>query len=346
AILRCLGVSSFDAMLIYLTQIIIMGLIGSLFGAFLGSLLQFILPMVFSDFLPVEVTVQISWTSVAFGVVTGLFISVLFALLPLLKIRKVSPMSTLRPETEGNTIMNDPLRWAVILGIVAFIFFFSFYLLNRWDMALGFTAFVLFAFGILWLMGLGIMWAIRRFLPITLNYPVRQSLANLYRPNNQTISLIATIGLGTAMISTLFFVQNQLLEQATLADKEEQPNMLLFDIQSSQVDIIHEKIVDMGLPILQQVPIVTMGLNEINGLDKSENEELDEEERRSRSLYNREFRVTYRDSLIDSERLVEGMLYPVEDAGDSIFVSFDQGYAERTGVNLGDEIIFNVQGRP
>src|SRR5690606_173474 len=129
AILRCLGVSSLDAMLIYLTQIIIMGLIGSLFGAFLGSLLQFMLPMVFSDFLPVEVTVQISWSSVAFGVVTGLFISVLFALLPLLKIRKVSPMSTLRPETEGNTIMNDPLRWAVILGIVAFIFFFSFYLL-------------------------------------------------------------------------------------------------------------------------------------------------------------------------------------------------------------------------
>jgi len=346
AILRCLGVSSFDALLIYLTQIKIMGLAGSMLGAALGSLLQFVLPMVFGDFLPVEVSVQISWNAVLFGIVTGLFISVLFALLPLLKIRKVSPMSTLRPETDETSIHKDPLRWAVIGCITLFIYGFSFYLLGRWEMALGFAGFVLFAFGTLWLMGTGIMWAIRRFLPISLTYPIRQSLSNLYRPNNQTISLIATIGLGTAMISTLFFVQNQLLEEAEFAGEGEQPNMLLFDIQSSQINDIRDRVLNRDIPVLQQVPIVTMGLTEINGLDKSDNEELEEEERRSRSLYNREFRVTYRDSLIDSERLVDGKLRPVENPGDSIFVSFDKNYAERTGVSLGDEIVFNVQGRP
>jgi len=346
AILRCLGVSSFDALLIYLTQIKIMGLAGSMLGAALGSMLQFVLPMVFGDFLPVEVSVQISWNAVLFGIVTGLFISVLFALLPLLKIRKVSPMSTLRPETGETSIHKDPLRWAVIGGITLFIYGFSFYLLGRWEMALGFAGFVLFAFGTLWLMGTGIMWAIRRFLPISLTYPIRQSLSNLYRPNNQTISLIATIGLGTAMISTLFFVQNQLLEEAEFAGEGEQPNMLLFDIQSSQINDIRDRVLNRDIPVLQQVPIVTMGLTEINGLDKSDNEDLEEEERRSRSLYNREFRVTYRDSLIDSERLVDGKLRPVENPGDSIFVSFDKNYAERTGVSLGDEIVFNVQGRP
>jgi len=346
AILRCLGVSSFDALLIYLTQIKIMGLAGSMLGAALGSMLQFVLPMVFGDFLPVEVSVQISWNAVLFGIVTGLFISVLFALLPLLKIRKVSPMSTLRPETDETSIHKDPLRWAVIGGITLFIYGFSFYLLGRWEMALGFAGFVLFAFGTLWLMGTGIMWAIRRFLPISLTYPIRQSLSNLYRPNNQTISLIATIGLGTAMISTLFFVQNQLLEEAEFAGEGEQPNMLLFDIQSSQINDIRDRVLNRDIPVLQQVPIVTMGLTEINGLDKSDNEDLEEEERRSRSLYNREFRVTYRDSLIDSERLVDGKLRPVENPGDSIFVSFDKNYAERTGVSLGDEIVFNVQGRP
>src|SRR5690554_1572812 len=346
AILRCLGVSSFDALLIYLTQIKIMGLAGSMLGAALGSLLQFVLPMVFGDFLPVEVSVQISWNAVLFGIVTGLFISVLFALLPLLKIRKVSPMSTLRPETDETSIHKDPLRWAVIGCITLFIYGFSFYLLGRWEMALGFAGFVLFAFGTLWLMGTGIMWAIRRFLPISLTYPIRQSLSNLYRPNNQTISIFATIGLGTAMISTLFFVQNQLLEEAEFAGEGEQPNMLLFDIQSSQINDIRDRVLNRDIPVLQQVPIVTMGLTEINGLDKSDNEELEEEERRSRSLYNREFRVTYRDSLIDSERLVDGKLRPVENPGDSIFVSFDKNYAERTGVSLGDEIVFNVQGRP
>lgn len=346
AVLRCLGVSSFDALLIYLTQIIIMGFLGSIIGALLGTLLQFALPEVLGDFIPVEVNVEVSWTAVGFGIVTGLVISVLFALLPLLKIRKVSPMSTLRPESEETKIYKDPLRWAVVLAIVLFIYGFSFFLLGRWDIAMGFAGFVLFSFGVLWLMASGIMWSIRKFLPISLNYPIRQSLSNLYRPNNQTISLITTIGLGTAMISTLFFVQNQLLEEAEFADEGEQPNMLLFDIQTAQVNELRSKILDQGIPILQQVPIVTMRLNEINGLDKSDNEDLNEEKRRSSSLYNREFRVTYRDSLISSERLVEGKLRPVESSGDSIFISFDKNYAERTGVNLGDKIIFDVQGRP
>ncbi|MCL6259762.1 FtsX-like permease family protein [Aquiflexum sp. TKW24L] len=346
AVLRCLGVSAWTAMKIYLVQIVIMGFAGAVFGSLLGSILQFILPAVFADFLPVDVTIAISWKSIGFGVITGLLVSILFALLPLLKIRKVSPMATLRPE-EGETKINkDPLRWAVVFGILLFVFGFSFYLLNGWKQSLGFTGFVVFAFLILWTVAIGIMWLIRKFLPISLQYPIRQSLANLYRPNNQTVSLIATIGLGTAMISTLFFVQNQLLDEAKFADKKDQPNMLLFDIQTHQVEAVADKILSKDLPIMQQVPIVTMGLESINGLTKKGNDTLPEEEKRSRGLYNREFRVTYRDTLISSERLVTGQLYKVSNPGDSVFVSFDQGYAMRTGIKLGDQIIFNVQGRP
>jgi putative ABC transport system permease protein len=346
AVLRCLGVSSRDVLFIYLTEIKIMGLVGAILGAALGTLLQFILPAVFADFLPVEVTVGISWLSVGFGVLTGLFVSVLFALLPLLKVRNVSPMATLRPETADSTLLKDPLRWLVIVGILLFVWGFSFYLLGSMMMALGFAAFVVFAFGILWGVGQLIMWAVRKFLPISLRYSVRQALANLYRPNNQTISLIATIGLGTAMISTLFFLQNQLLAEAKFADKEDQPNMLMFDIQTAQLDDVKGKLLDRNLRIMQEVPIVTMQLNEINGIDKKENEELPEEEDYSRWLYNREFRVTYRDTLISSETLTDGELIPVGAKGDSIFVSFEKGFAEGNGLKIGDEVEFNVQGRP
>ncbi|WP_026956588.1 ABC transporter permease [Algoriphagus vanfongensis] len=346
AVLRCLGVSSRDVLFIYLTEIKIMGLVGAILGATLGTLLQFVLPVVFADFLPVEVTIGVSWLSVGFGIVTGLFVSVLFALLPLLKVRNVSPMATLRPETADSTLLKDPLRWLVIVGILLFIWGFSFYLLDSPMLALGFTGFVVFAFGILWSVGQLIMWAVRKFLPISLRYTMRQALANLYRPNNQTISLIATIGLGTAMISTLFFLQNQLLEEARFADKEDQPNMLMFDIQTAQLEDVKAKISGRELPIMQEVPIVTMQLNEINGIDKQANEELPEEEDYSRWLYNREFRVTYRDTLISSETLTDGELIPVGARGDSIFVSFEKGFAEGNGLKLGDAVEFNVQGRP
>ncbi|WP_192346452.1 ABC transporter permease [Algoriphagus sp. Y33] len=345
AVLRCLGVSSRDVLLIYLTEIMIMGLVGAILGAFLGTLLQFVLPTVFADFLPVEVSFGISWLSVGFGIITGLFVSVLFALLPLLKVRNVSPMATLRPETGDSTLLKDPLRWLVIVGILTFIWIFSFYLLDRVDFAFGFTGFVVFAFGILWGVAQLIIWAVRRFLPISFEYTLRQSLANLYRPNNQTVSLIATIGLGTAMISTLFFLQTQLLEEAKFADKEDQPNMLLFDIQTAQLQDVKAKIESRDLPIMQEVPIVTMQLSEINGVDKKENEELSDEENYSRWLYNREFRVTYRDTLISSEKLTKGELIPLGARGDSIFVSFESGFATGNGMKIGDEVEFNVQGR-
>ena len=93
AVLRCLGVASLDVLLIYLLEIVGMGFIGAAIGSILGTLLQFALPVVFADFLPVEVTVGISWKSVGFGMVTGLFVSILFALLPLLKVRVLCLMS-------------------------------------------------------------------------------------------------------------------------------------------------------------------------------------------------------------------------------------------------------------
>jgi putative ABC transport system permease protein len=346
AVLRCLGVASRDVLLIYLAEIVVMGLVGALLGSGLGTLLQFVLPLVFSDFLPVEVTVGVSWISVGFGIITGLFVSILFALLPLLKVRNVSPMATLRPETADSTLMKDPLRWLVIAGILLFIWGFSFYLLKQPTWALGFTGFVIVAFGALWGVGQLIMWAVRKFLPISLEYTLRQSLANLYRPNNQTISLIATIGLGTAMIATLFFLQNQLLAEAKFADKEDQPNMLMFDIQSAQLDEVRSKVTDRKLPVLQEVAIVTMNLNSINAVDKKANEELPDEENYSRWLFNREFRVTYRDTLIASETLSAGELIPLGARGDSIFVSLEKGFGEGNGLKIGDKLEFNVQGRP
>jgi len=198
----------------------------------------------------------------------------------------------------------------------------------------------------LWGVGTGLMWAVRKFLPLSLSYPWRQALSNLYRPNNQTISLIATIGLGTAMISTLFFLQNQLLQEAKFADKKDQPNMLMFDIQTPQLEKVKAQVLERKMPILQEVPIVTMQLNTINGITKKENEELPEEKNYSRWLYNREFRVTYRDTLIASESLATGALIPKGSRGDSIFVSFEKGFGEGNGFKIGDEVEFNVQGRP
>ena len=87
AILRCLGAKGSQAFLIYLIQIVVIGFLGSLAGAALGTIIQQILPIALKDFLPMDITTSISWTAIGQGLLLGIVISFLFALLPLISIR-------------------------------------------------------------------------------------------------------------------------------------------------------------------------------------------------------------------------------------------------------------------
>lgn len=62
-------------------------------------------------------------------------------------------------------------------------------------------------------------------------------------------------------------------------------------------------------------------------------------------MLNREYRVSYRDELNESETIVEGeWTGTFADSGGSIPISMDKGFAERMGVTIGDKLVFNVQG--
>ena len=340
AILRCLGGQGQQGFTIFLIQIIVMGLVGSVLGAALGTLVQFVLPQVFADFLPVTVKVAVSWSSIIQGILIGVVVSVLFALLPLIAVRNISPLRTIRASYEE---VDSPDRWRYLIGglIVLFVGLFSYGQLQSVQKAVFFTLGIIVAFAILWGMARLLMWAVRRYFPVSWSYLWRQSLSNLYRPNNQTLVLIVTIGLGTALISMLFFVQNLLLEKVELSSSENQPNMVLFDIQSSQEDSLVQLTQSYDLPILQQVPVVTMRLEELKGRTTTHIKE-DTTDQVARWVLNREYRVTYRDSLIDSEELVRGRWRGT--AGDSVFVSLEEGVAEAMQADVGDKVTFNVQG--
>src|SRR5690606_18200328 len=86
AILRCLGASSRQAFLIFLVQVMGVGLLGSAVGAVLGTFIQQMLPLVLRDFVPVAISSDISWWAILQGIGLGVCISVLFALLPLIGI--------------------------------------------------------------------------------------------------------------------------------------------------------------------------------------------------------------------------------------------------------------------
>jgi putative ABC transport system permease protein len=343
AILRCMGLSSRHAFLIFLIQITAIGFIGAVAGAILGSIIQQVLPAVFKDFLPLELQVTISWKAILQGILLGVIISILFSLLPLISIRKVSPLNTIRVSDQPLETGNDPWRWFVYLLIFGFITCFARLQLDRWRDTLVFSVSIVIGFIVLYAVAALSIWLIRRFFPSSWSYIWRQGLSNLYRPNNQTTILVLSIGLGTAFICTLFFVQAILLDRITLSTSENQPNMVIFDIQSKQREALTALTKAEGLPLIQEVPIVTMRLQEINGVNAVENKN-DSTRKYSNRAYNRELRVTFRDSLTSTESLIEGKWQGQVQGQDTARISLEQGYAKSSHLSIGDRLLFNVQG--
>lgn len=345
AVLRTLGASGRQAFLIFLIQTALMGLIGAIIGAVAGSLVQVLLPRVFAGFLPVTVETTISWSAVAQGVGVGLLVAVLFALLPLLMIRNVSPLRTLRASYEGDTSGRDPFRFGVYALIVLFIAAFSYWQTRDWKVALGFTGGLLAAFGILTGLGLLLINAVRRFFPKSWSFVWRQSLASLYRPNNQTVILITSIGLGAFLIATLTLTQNLLLDRVAFSGDGSsggrRPNMVLFDIQNEQRAGVRQLVDQYKLPVVQEVPVVTMRLAAINGRT-TEAIQADTSAKIPEWALTREYRVTYRDTLIDSEKLATGKI--MSNANGTPQISVEKGYLDRMKLKLGDTLTFNVQG--
>lgn len=345
AIMRCMGVKASEAFLIYLIQIAGIGLIGSVAGAALGTGIQHLLPMVLKDFLPITISVSISWMAIWQGIVLGLIISVLFALLPLISIRNISPLNTLRLSFDDTTTIKDPLRWFVYLLVLLFIVSFSYLQLEDWAGAVVFTIGIAIAFLIL----TAIAWLLIRFTRLLImnswSYIWRQGFANLYRPNNQTIILTVSIGLSTAFICTLFLIQQLLISQVTLSTGDNQSNMILFDIQTSQKKGIADLTRQQGLKVLSQVPIITVRLDKVNGKTATDVKK-DTMLKINPRVFTYEYRVTYRDSLTTSETIKSGEWIGKAVPGKEIPVSAEERFAQRANVKVGDKLIFNVQGVP
>ena len=341
AVLKCMGASRKQSFLIYLIQIAGIGIVGGLIGALIGVGLQELFPLFLKDFLPFTVDISISVQPIIMGVLLGLFMSVLFALLPLLRTWYVSPLEVLRVDEQAS---KEPLkvRLLVLVAILVFLFLFSFWLLNNVMYALGFIVVTFVAFAVLAGVALLCIKGIRRYFPKSWGFTARQSLLNLFRPNNQTVVLIVAIGLGTSLISTLYFSKDILLAKTDIEQSSKNANIIIMDVQAEQRDAVESNIKAKDLPILNNIPIVTMRMHKIKG--DLVNDLRQDSTKRRRGFLNHEFRSTYRDSVIDSEEVINGKWIAELKPNDPVVISISENLAESTKVTIGDTIVFNVQG--
>ncbi len=341
AVLRCMGASGWQIFLVFFIQIVAVGIIGSVLGVLHGVLVQFVLPMVVKDFLPVEVATDISWFSAWKGMGLGLIISMLFSVLPLNNIRFIPPLIILR-ENAGKSSERSKFKFFIFALIILFPWVFSVNQTGSFQNGSAFYGSLVLVFGLLWLVAIGLIQIVKRLFPQKAGFVWRQSLSNLFRPNNQTIVLVIVIGLGAFLLSTLALIQNSLLGQVEFAGRGERSNTVLFDIQPYQKDGVVELVQDFDLPVQQLVPIVTMRIKSVRDSTVTQIEEDTTSNIRGWAI-NREYRVTYRDNIIASETIVDGTLQPLTE-DDSVFISVSDNLQEALRLKLGDPIVWDVQG--
>ena len=342
AVLKCLGASRKQSFLIFLIQIAGIGILGGLIGTAIGVGLQELFPMVLKEFLPFDLTISITLQPLIMGVLLGLVMSVLFALLPLLRTWYVSPLEVLRVSGD-NSKKSACASYVAIAVIVLFLYAFSYWLLRDWLFALAFIGGVLATFGILSGIAIGTMKLLKTYFPRGAGFTTRQSLLNLFRPNNQTIVLLVAIGLGTFLISTLYFTKDILLDKAEIGQSSESANLITLDVQPDQVEAVANTFKANDLPVLDNIPLVTMRMHSIK--NKLVNTlRTDTTPQIKGWVLSHEFRTTYRANLINSEEIVKGEWVGSQPAGEIVPVSVSENLAEDAMVTVGDSIVFNVQG--
>lgn len=345
AVLRCLGTPVWVAFAIYLLQISVFGLLGALLGTLVGVATQFVLPLLLQSFLPFEVEIFLAPSAIFAGLVFGWLTATLFGLLPLLTIRAITPLSALRSVVASRNAWRDPLRWLVVVTLAGSLL--AFLLLNAGDMrfALAFLGGLAAALAGLWLLAGTLRWALRKFVPAGAPYSLRIAMGNLYRPNNRTLLMLVTIGMGVMLLNTLFLARLALLEQVRVDGPGDAPNVILLDVQPDQLEAVKAMLQQRGQPAVDVMPVVTMRVAAIHGRPMREWRN-DPDSPVSDWVFTWEFRNTYRDHILDNAELIAGEFIPHYDGPEPFPISLSENVLDDLGVQVGDALTWDVQGIP
>jgi putative ABC transport system permease protein len=195
----------------------------------------------------------------------------------------------------------------------------------------------------------------KRLLQPSWPYLVRQGLSNLYRPNNQTVLFLLSLGLGIFLLLTTWGIRTLLVRQMRFDAEGAGPNLYLVDIQPDQIEAVSALLQAQQLPLIDSAPMVTMRIASVKGRPlaprsprKSEltHEPVQTESQRvPRWVMEREYRSTYRANLNPTETLVAGELSLASGGpGEAAPLSLEQGLARDLGLEVGDTLVLDVQG--
>jgi putative ABC transport system permease protein len=343
AILRALGVRPREVFLLYLGQTAVLALIGSIAGALVGSLVANLVPEVLSGVLPVPVDVGWQVGAITRGVGLGLGVALLFALRPLFGVTRVRPIRVLRQSAEPLST-SRPVTiglWSILItGIAVAAAVQSGSLLRGLWFAVGIVvATAVLTLGA-WLVMRTVAASPRRRVSVVF----RHGLAALARPGAGTLGAVVALGLGVVTVLGMHLVQEQLSAELDADLPATAPTAFLIDIQPDQWPGVRETLENAGAVDVDSVEVVMARLRNVAGVPVSQLAAADKDDGKRRDrrwVLTREQRLTSLARLPEDNVVVAGALWSHPD---TLEVSVEKDFAEDLGVEVGDTLVFDVQG--
>lgn len=351
AVLRCLGAPQGTLFRAYLMQTVLLGGMGAALGVLGGLGIQFGLPGLLGSVLPFALSPSLHWEAIGAGLVLGTWVAVVFSLLPLLRAPGVSPLVALRALGDDEVPAPLVLQGGVALLILLTLFGLATLQLGDARVGLAITAALVVGVVGLGLLGRGLIGGLRAFLPRGAPFSVRQGLSGLFRPGNQTVTVVTALGLGAFLMGALLVVESGLRAGLALELGPDRPSLVLFDIQPDQRDRVADILAAEGLES-EDIPLVPARIASVGTTPVSDL--LARTRSRNAWIYRRVYRNTYRLERGEEERVIAGQWWTEEGGEDERVasaraeglhrISLEVDLAQDLGVGIGDRIGWDVQG--
>jgi putative ABC transport system permease protein len=340
ATLKCLGAPLALVFSAYLLQIMSLAGLGIGIGLVVGAAAPFAVAPFLPASLPVAPTLAIYPAALGLAALDGLLATLAFALWPLGVACRVDPASLFRSLVELPAL--PPQRAIVLACGLAGVALAGLAVLAASDRvtAAWFVAGSIVALVAFRILAMGLIVLARR-MRRPRHAPLALALANLHRPGAATAGVIASLGLGLAVLVAIVLVHGNVAAEVAENLPQRAPSFFFIDIQPDQADDFDRLLAATpGVEELARMPTLRGRIAALNGIPVEQAKIAPEAQWAIQS----ERGLTYAANLPAGSRITEGEWWAADYSGPPL-VSFDAGLARGMGLKLGDSITLNVLGR-
>lgn len=335
ALLKCLGSPQILILKLNLLQLLMLTFIGAATGIALGYFAQEALAWIARDLIAQDLP-QPGLAPVWLGLVTAFFILCGFALPDLIQMGKTPVLRVLRQDVDP-----PPLRYGIsyLAGMLAVLGILQ-WIVRDLTLVLGISVGAAGTFAILGLAGWLLVAMTGRVRGVA-GVAWRYGLANLHRRGRESIVQVVAFGLGLMVLMLLTLVRNDLMETWRDSLPADAPNQFLINIQPHEIVPMRQYLLAQNMDTPRFVPLVRARITAINGQNVNQIKFADPQGER---WAKRESNLSFSDAIQVGNELTEGHWWQA--GTDQHEVSVEVDFARELGVEIGDDISFDIAGEP